>query len=126
MFKTNSINIINKSDFKFDEQQLLKSNFKISIKFLTDFDATNTAFGYLSDDIVMIARYVHDTGTFPGHFQQAGNNLTVSLRPGLARRLQTPEIDDVADKVEMIAGVSLKEIEQQTHARIRRAEVNVR
>src|SRR6185437_12464710 len=77
-----------------------------------DLDAGIVAAAEAAQEFVVIARHEDDSGAGVDLAQDLVHDLAVDLGPEPAA-LELPAVDDVADEIEGLAGVSLQEVEQK-------------
>jgi hypothetical protein len=79
----------------------------------------------IPENLVMIPRYVDDTGPLSGFAQEFLDNRVVYLRP-IGVLLQAPAIEYVPDKVEGLRPVVAQEIEKELSLTTPSPEVDIR
>src|SRR5262249_6243021 len=92
---------------------------------LGDFDAAEMHAAIFAQELVVIARYVDDTGSFAHFAQELLQHIIMRLWP-MPARFELPSVDDVADEINDLCIVMTEKFDQPFGLAPARPEMNVR
>ena len=92
--------------------------------FLDDFDATELVADKFTRKLIMVAGHIDNAAAFAGAPQQLLHHVVVRLRP-VPFAPQLPAVHNVADQVEVVAGVGFEKVQQRSRLAAGCAQVQV-